>query len=57
MTTKVEPAALKDVTCPLCGHKGTLRLITFPMRMRIGLLSFANNIGKTHECTRCGAKV
>jgi hypothetical protein len=57
MPTKVEPDALKDTPCPLCGQRGTLRLITLRRRMRVGLLSFANNLGKTHECTHCGAKV
>ena len=54
---KVDTTVLRAVSCPLCGAKGTLRPISMRRRMRIGLLSFATNMGKTHECTRCSAKV
>jgi len=57
MTTKVDPEAMRDVKCPLCGHEGTLRYITPKQRLRIGYLSMLMNWGKTHECTRCGVKV
>ena len=55
--TKADISVLREVSCPLCGAKGTLRPITIRRRLRAGLLSLLTNAGKTHECTRCGAKV
>jgi hypothetical protein len=45
---------LSDIACPLCGQAGTLRPIRFRRRMRVGLLSFVNSLGKDFECAACG---
>jgi hypothetical protein len=38
-------------------REGDAAPITLKQRLRIGLLSLVANAGKTHACSRCGAKV
>lgn len=50
-----DEAAMKELVCPLCKAKGTLRPIPPRRRFRAGLLSFALLFFKTHQCTACAA--
>jgi hypothetical protein len=50
-----DPEAMKDVVCPLCGSRGTLRPIRPGRRFRAGPWSFLRLFSKSHECTACRA--
>lgn len=55
MARGYDPAAMKKLTCPLCGSKGTLRPIRVGKRLRAGPFSYVRTYFKSHECTGCGA--
>ena len=50
-----DKGAVKDLVCPLCKSRGTLRPIRLGRRLRVGPWSYALLLFKTHECTACGA--
>jgi hypothetical protein len=52
---KYDEVAMKDLVCPVCKSRGTLRPIPPHRRFMAGPWSFARLLFKAYECKACRA--